>query len=245
MAKCNKLNEEQIGEIRELVKLGAFKCRVAEKFGVHLSTISYHTRDLAMGRKMADGTREKIIKRVLETGDRRGAAEEFKISYQRVCKIVKDLSWQQRQGNYGIRDSTLRILQEIDRNGYVIPNTEISSGAIDRSYRTLINYIPNIIRKVSRRHHVIIFYERSKMEAFRAFMGQRYNKIVSWKKYKAIMSAFHICQPTKESRELLGKMGFADYENPKRMKFKKLEEGVSNHQNLSDFGRFLLSDVLF
>lgn len=244
MAKGNKLNEEQIGEIRELVKLGAFKCRVAEKFGVHLSTISYHTRDLATGRKMADSTREKIIKRVLETGDRRGAAEEFKISYQRVCGIVKDLSWQGRRGNHCIRDSTLRILQEIDRNGYVIPNTEFGSGVIDRSYRTLINYTPNMIRKVSRRHHVIIFYEARKIEAFRAFMGQRYNRIVSWKKYKAIMAAFHICKSTKESRELLGKMGFADYENPKRMKFKKLEEGVSNHQNSSDLGRFLLSDVL-
>lgn len=243
-----RLTEEEVKEIRELVALGAFKHKIAEKFNIDIKTIYRRTKDLPKkrrrGQKISEDIEEKIRKRVLETGSREDIAKEFGVTYTTVCIIARGLPG--KSGNSGIRGFTLKILQSIEENGYFIPNLDktIDSRRVHSSYITLRKYFPNTIKKVEYRGCVAIYDEKRKLEACRAFMSCRWNSIVSWHEYRTTMALFGICEPPKESREVLGKLGFAGYPHPKRPKFKKSKKPGENPQDLNEIGNFLLSDVM-
>lgn len=192
-------------------------------------------------KRIPENIKEEVRKRVIETGSRIDVAKEFGIPYITVCKIAKGLPG--KKGNPGIRGYTLKILQSTDKRGYFIPDKKDNPKSTS-SYRTLKKYLPNTIKKIESGGSKIIYDEKRKIEACRAFMGRRRNRIISWHKYRTIMSLFGICKPPKEAREELGKMGFVDYPHSKRPKFKKQKEEGETPQNLNDFGKFLLSELL-
>jgi hypothetical protein len=243
-----RLTEEEVKEIRELVALGALKYKIAEKFNINIKTVYQHTKDLPKKRKscqkITEDMKEKIRKRVLENRTREDVAKEFGISYMSVCIIARGLSG--KEGYPGIRGHTLKILQSIEERGYFIPNLDktIDAGSAHSSYITLKKYFPNTIKKVECRGCVAFYDEKRKVDACRAFMSHRLNRIVSWHDYRTIMALFGICESPKESREMLGKMGYIGHPHPKRPKFKKLKIPGEQAQDSNEIGNFLLSDVL-
>ena len=102
-------------------------------------------------------------------------------------------------GWLGIRGQTLKLLQEIMQNGYVL-SSKIKSG---NKYRILRKYFPNINR-INMYNKTVLYLDDKASVAARAFLNDRDKKIMSFQELKQVTKTFGIELSSEEKHRFVG-----------------------------------------
>jgi len=156
-----------------------------------------------------------------------------------VYRITQHIPGKQ-YGWPGIRGKTLKMLQELIADGYII----CSEDNAGRKYIALKKYFPTIC-KIRMYNKAIIFFEDKTEVAARAFLGDMNKKIMSYQELKQVTKVFGVDLSIQEKQTFFGKTNHNI--RRKRRKRKIIHSSISkeNQMKIDDFfGRFLHSDVL-
>ena len=235
------LTEEMKQKIRDEVKKGTSRYKVAEMFGVSPPTVYRLTNNLPKCKKnvITEELKRKIRKEVMSGTSRVEIANKMDISAPTVCKFTKDLP--DYRGNPGIRGIGLNALNLLLRKGYCIPtnSNHINIG----TYRRLKKHgLPVKVARIGNRS--VFFLEGREKEAMNALINKLGKSSMSYFHFKQITRLFGLSLSKKEKDEMLsGRFRMEKFTS--KFKILKPIRKVLRQASLSDFiGRFLHSELL-
>jgi hypothetical protein len=141
---------------------------------------------------------EKIREEIIDGKSKSKTAFEYGVNPKAVYRLTQDLPSQ--YGWPGIRGKTLKMLQEILQNGYIL-SSKIQAGD---KYHVLKKYFPNIIR-INMHNKSILFLDDKAPIAARAFLSDMGKKIMSFQELKQITKVFGIELTGEEKHQIIGK----------------------------------------
>lgn len=107
-------------DVRERIKNGESKISVSQDMSIPYGTILTWTSDTKRRKSYSQEIRQKVRERVGREEAKVSVAEAMDISYSTVVRWTKDITT--GQGNRGIRGRTLRVVQDLMKNGYTLKN---------------------------------------------------------------------------------------------------------------------------
>ena len=234
--------KEFIQKIRKEVLSGKSKNRVARELGISDATMYAHTGDIP-SRKRAkpvdNETIKKIRKAIVEGKSKYQTAGEFKIHPKLVYRLTQDLPGK-AYGWPGIRGNTLKLLQEILIQGYVLS----SKMDVKNKYHILKKYFPKIC-KIYLNNRSILYLEDKAPVAARAFLQDIDKKIMSYQELKQISKVFGVDLSIQEKNNFLNKKDYNKGRKKQSGKAKKRSSCKEYQTKIDDFlHRFLPSGLL-
>lgn len=191
------LPKKTVKKIREEVRKGRPRYKVAAEFGATPKTVYNYTDDLP--RHHLSPAKKAWIKRKAKEGKSKyQISKELDVPYSTVWRILKDFPGS-RPGWPGIRGKPLEMLQELLEKGYVLLDGEKS-----QAYRVLKKNLP-IIQKVRANGKPIAFLPYKKEDATRAFLQSIDKKVMSYQELKSITKLFDVELPRDEKKRFVGR----------------------------------------
>ena len=152
-----------------------------------------------MTKHLSKETWDKIREEIKSGKSKYRIASEYGISENTVYRKTQDLPGSQ-YGWPGIRGKTLKLLQEIMQNGYIL-SSKISAG---QKYYVLRKYFPNINR-INMYNKTVLYLDDTASVAARAFLSGMNRKVMSFQELKQITKTFGIELSTEEKYKFTGK----------------------------------------
>ncbi len=146
--------------------------------------------------KLPKETIQKIREEVQSGKSKYQVALELDVSYDAVYKNTKDIP-NKRICNSGIRGSTLELLRQLHKYGYII------SKGNSPLLHTLKRHFPEL-QLIRIRFQHVCFLKGFEKTALRAFLEKEKFRVVSYHTLAPVCRAFGVDIPLDEKRELLG-----------------------------------------
>ena len=193
-----KLSKETIEKIREEVKRGRSRYKVAAEFGVSPRTVYDYTEDLPKKWKkgISQDVRKLILEKAKEGESRLQISKDVGVSYQTVSKIAREtLTLDPRWPS--VKGKALELLRELSDDGYSLCSDK-------RTFRKVREFIP-LARRVNFKGQTICFLEEKKEEALNLFLGNKKMRIRSYRELKTLSEMFGVELDREKKRYLIDK----------------------------------------
>jgi predicted transcriptional regulator len=209
------ISKEIQSKIREEVKKGESRYKIAIEFGIDPHAVYKYTKDLPKRKvKHLSPAKKAWIKRKAKEGKSKyQISKELGISPPTVCKIAKDFP-NSKPGWHGIRGKTLELLQDILEKGY----GRSKKGA--KAYRTLKKYFPSI-QRAEVNGEAIYFWKGKDRDALKAFLGKLHTKVINYGKLGQITRTFGMELSKGEKEKFFGRS-----KKQKRVKLQQRENDL-------------------
>jgi hypothetical protein len=175
-----------------------------------------------MSYKIPVETIQKIREEVLGGKSKYQVALELDVSFDGVYKNTKDIPNKRIIGNSGIRGTTLELLKQLHKKGYIISKGNSSL------LHTLKRHFPEL-RLIRIRFQHVCFLKGFEKDALRALLEKEKHRVVSYHTLAPVCRAFGVDLPLQEKREILG---LSKKEENKRRPFKIIDK---SQMKLDDF----------
>jgi len=169
-------------KIIERIENGEAKILVSEEVKIPFGTILAWTRHVKRRKSYSYEIKQLVRERIKNGESKMAVSKELGISYPTLLSWTRDLISDKYKGNYGIRGESLLITQNLMEEGYFMGNVP------RHSIITLKKYFS--IRKTRIKKRCILYLEGSKEQAFRAFMENVEDKVISFQKIANMAQAF-------------------------------------------------------
>ncbi|MCK4730417.1 MAG: hypothetical protein KAT28_03805 [Candidatus Aenigmarchaeota archaeon] len=185
----NKLSRETISLIKDKVKNGESRYKIAEELKLDPKTIYNHTEDMPksrQGRKISEEDRKEARELVKLGMSKANVSKTLNMSYLTAMSITADIK--------STNDIKSRFLMELINKGFIMPKTATETISYFRTFRSLKDKIPVIKLRMKEKRclRIIYFLEEKKEEAFRGYLDLISQKMMDFKLMAKIGSAFGV-----------------------------------------------------
>ena len=139
-----------------------------------------------MSNRLSPAQKAWITRKIKSGKSKYETSKELNICYQTILRITKDLPGHSK-GRNGIRGGTLRMLQDLLKDGYTFFDTPSDS----QKYYTLKKYFPTVQRTRYEGCSILFLEDRSNL-AVKAFLMKIRKNIISYQELKNITKIFNI-----------------------------------------------------
>ena len=237
-----KLSKEKLQRIREEIKNGKSKYKVAQEMGIGKTTVYTYTIDIPgdnRGKPLSKEIIGRIREQVLKGKSKYKIAKDMNLSFTTVYSYTKDLP-NKIYKTAGIQGKDIDLLHELLEHGYVNSN----QGNCVR-LRKLKRFLPMIQRAQIEGRSVYFLSDKSK-EALQAIIKRNSSKIISYQKLAKMSKIFDINLNINEKNSFLGKTKPSLRRKMRKRKKSYQTFSKENQSQIDDFfGRFLHSEVLY
>jgi len=167
-------------EVRERIKNGESKVSLSQDMDIPYGTILTWTSDIKRRKSYSQEIKNEVRERVMREKVKISVAEDVGICYSTILNWTRDISV--GQGNKGIRGRSLRIIQDLMKNGYSLRKVSLYTKTM------LKKNFPIRITRVKRKS--ILYLEGSEEEAFKALMENLKGKVINYQELGMIAKAF-------------------------------------------------------
>jgi hypothetical protein len=169
-----KLTQEDIEEIKRLLKEGYDAKKLAERYGVNRSTIYIRAKYPMLAEDIPVETKTQVIKAIKQDGYTKAeAAQLYGLNIGTVVNFTKDIKGHRRQGNHIIRQQGIKLLNRLMSDGYLISDFVVST------VRNLQRHFPMIMS--ARYKDKTFFYLKGReAETIEAFFREKPDRIINY-----------------------------------------------------------------
>ena len=235
-----RISEETLQKIREEIKNGKSKYRIAQELKIPYRYMLKHTKDIPVNRGIPQELRDKIRQEVLNGKSKRRVSIELGVSEKTVQYYTGDL-WITPFRKINIQDRKLELMKDLLRDGYAFASQRYTTP----DYIKLKTHFPKI-SKVKMYGRVIFFLEGKEDIAANVFLRNTHKKIISYQELKQVTKTFNVDLKQSEKKGFIGR---------NRQRIQRKKPSITNkskailketQSKIDDFlGRFLHSEVLY
>lgn len=215
-----KLSDQDVEKIIDLINEGHQIKDLAERYGVHRSTIEYRCKDRYRSRKIPIETKNKVIAAIKKGYTKAEAAEMYNLNIGTVTHFTRGIvQGNHRQGNHIIRQHGIKLLNRLLTDGYLVSDFLVPNA------RRLQKHFP-MIRNARFKDKTFFYLAGREEDAVEGYFKEKPDRIVSYVAVQELSRLlgveFHKSHALRLTRKYTGKHD--QYWKSRRLVQKKLDE---------------------
>lgn len=168
-----KLTKEDCKRIAKLINEGHEIKDIAQKYGVHRSTIYNRCKYLYKSRKIPVETRKKVIKAIKQGHTKAEAAQMYGLNIGTVYNFTKGIEGYRSQGNHILRQNGIKLLNRLMTDGYLVSDFVVSTA------RGLQKHFP-AIRCARFKDKTFFYLEGREEEAIEGYFKEKPDRVIGY-----------------------------------------------------------------
>jgi len=174
MMVSNKLTEQDVKEIKKLLKEGHTAKELAKRFGVHRSTIYDRAKYGLKAARIPVETKNKVIKVIKQGYTKAEAAQMYNLNIGTVNNFTRGIvKGHGRQGNHIIRKNGIKLLNRLMADGYLVSDFLVPNA------RLLQKHFP-MIRNARFKDKTFFYLAGREEEAIEGYFKEKPDRIISY-----------------------------------------------------------------
>ena len=219
----SKLTKEDCEHIAKLINEGHDIKDIAERYGVHRSTIYNRCKYLYQSKKIPIEIRNKVIKAIQKGYTKAEAAQLYGLNIGTVYNLTKGIEGYRSQGYHILRKNGIKLLSRLMSDGYLISDFVVSTA------RGLQRHFP-MIRSARYKDKTFFYLTGREEETIEAFFREKPDRIISYSSIEELSYLLGIKISNKDQRKLLErfKKKHDDYWTSRRLIQRSIDDWIDD-----------------
>ncbi len=220
---AKKLTKEDCRHIARLINEGHEIKDLAQKYGVHRSTIYNRCKSLYESRKIPLEIKSKVIKAIQNGYTKAEAAQLYNLNIGTVINFTKDIEGYRSQGNHIIRKTGIQLLNRLMIDGYLITDFNVPV------VRNLQSRFP-IIRSARYKDKTFFYLPGQEEVTIEAFFREKPDRVISYHAIEEMAYLLGVKIAKKDQRKLLEryKRKHAQYWSSRRLIQRSIDDWIDD-----------------
>jgi len=222
---AKKLTKEDCRHIARLINEGHEIKDLAQKYGVHRSTIYNRCKSLYESRKIPLETKNKVIKTIKRGYTKAEAAQLCGLNIGTVYNLTRGMEGYRFQGNHIIRKTGIKLLNRLMTDGYLISDFNIPV------VRNLQDKFP-VIRSARYKDKTFFYLPRREEETVEAFFREKPDRVISYSAIGELSYLLGIKISKQDQKNLLDRYNgkHLDYWKSRRLIQRSIDDWIDEPQ---------------
>lgn len=221
---AKKLFDQDVKDIKKLLKQGKTTTELAKQYGVCQSTIQKRCKDSLKANAHSLETKLKVIKKVKEGYSKAEAGLMYGVSPHTVITWTKDIKSYKYAGDHIIRKHGIELLNRLLRDGYLVSDFVVST------VRGLQKHFP-MIKSARFKDKTFFYLSGREEEAVEGYFKEKPDRIISYVAVQKLSNLLGVKFGKRQALRLTRKYKgrHRQYWKSRRLMQRKIDEWVVNN----------------